>query len=123
MTPNRASLILPILLITVGAGWLLTTLGVAPGIDWIWTLGLAVAGILAFATGGVDKFTIVVGPFFIIASFMSLLRQTGRLRFDTEVPMLVILAGILLLIARSPAVPLPRWIIQDGAPDDGEKPV
>jgi hypothetical protein len=113
MNPNSKTLAIPILLITIGAGWLLTTLGVAPGINWVWTLGLAVVGVLTFALGGCDKVTIVIGPFFILASCLSLLRQTGRLHADTEVPILVIAAGVLLLIARLPAVPQPSWFVPD----------
>ena len=113
MNPDKKTLLVPILLITVGAGWLLTTLEVVPGIDWVWTLGLAVVGLLTLAVGGFDKVTVVIGPFFILASCLSILRQTDRLHLDVEVPMLVILAGILLLVARSPAIPAPEWIIQD----------
>jgi len=112
MKPDKKTLLLPILLIAVGVGWLLTTLGVAPGIDWVWTLGLAVVGLLAFVVAGFDKVTVVVGPFFVLASCLSILRQTGRLRLDIEVPILVILAGVLLLIARSPAIPVPGWLVE-----------
>jgi hypothetical protein len=104
-------LIVPILLITFGVGWLLTTLGVAPEIDWVWTLGIAIVGVLVFALGGFDKVTVVVGPFFLIASFLSILRQTGRMRVDIEVPILVITAGVLLLIARHRAIPAPKWLV------------
>ena len=113
MKSDKKTLLLPILLITVGAGWLLTTLGVCPGIDWVWTLGLAVVGLLTFAVGGFDKVTVVVGPFFILASCLSILRQTDRLNLDVEVPILVIVAGILLLVARIPAIPIPKWIVED----------
>ena len=113
MKPDKKTLLFPVLLITVGVGWLLTTLGVAPGIDWVWTLGLAVVGLLTIAVGGIDKVTVVVGPFFLVASCLSLLRQTDRLSLDVEVPILVIMAGVLLLIARSPAIPIPLWIMQD----------
>jgi hypothetical protein len=113
MKPETKTLVLPILIITLGAGWLLTTLGVVPGVDWVWTLGLAVTGLLTLAAGGLDKVTIVVGPFLLAASCLSLLRQTDRLRVDVEVPILVILAGALLLIARVPAIPAPRWIVED----------
>lgn len=109
MSPERKAIILPVVIITVGTGWLLTTLKVAPGIDWVWTLSLAIVGFLTFAAGGFDKVTVVIGPLFIIASCLSILRQTGRLHFDVEVPILVITAGILLLIARLPAIPPPVW--------------
>ncbi len=113
MKSEKNTLLLPILLITVGVGWLLSTLGIAPGIDWIWTLSLAVVGLLALALGGVDKVTVVIGPFFILASCLSILRQTDRLQLDIEVPILVIVAGVLLLVARTPAIPIPRWMIHE----------
>jgi hypothetical protein len=112
------TLIIPILLIIFGIGWVLTTMGVVPQIDWVWTLGIAVVGVLALAGGGIDKVTIVVGPFFMIASFLSILRQTNRLTVDLEVPLLVILAGVLMLIARMDFIPAPSWLIQ---PPDQER--
>ncbi len=121
MPQSKVALALPILLITLGAGWLLTTMGIAPGIDWVWTLSLAVVGVLTIAIGGFDKVTVVLGPFFIVASCLSLLRQTDRLVVNTEVPILVIVAGVLLLVARLPAIPLPRWILPDTNP--GKKPL
>jgi len=124
MSPDKKTLIVPILLITLGAGWLLTTIGVAPDIDWVWTLGLAIVGLLALAVGGFDKVTVVVGPFFIVASCLSILRQTGHLHVDVEVPILVIVAGVLLLIARTRAIPAPSWILPESRPskqDDGKQ--
>jgi hypothetical protein len=123
MKSDKTTLVLPILLITVGAGWLLTTLGVAPGINWVWTLGLAVVGLLTLAVSGFDKVSVVIGPLFIAASVLSVLRQTGRLHADIEVPILVIFAGVLLLVARTPAIPIPKWIIQDPKANgqDGDK--
>jgi hypothetical protein len=109
------TLVVPILLITLGTGWLLTTLGVVPQIDWVWTLGVAFVGILAFALGGGDKVTVVVGPFFLFAACLSVLRQTGRMALNLEVPLLVIAAGVLLLVARMKSIPAPKWLID--APD------
>lgn len=119
MTPSKKTLAIPLLLITVGTGWLLTTLEVAPGIDWVWTLGLAVIGVLAFAMSGIDKFTVVVGPLFILASCLSVLRQTDRLEIDVEIPILVISLGFLLLISRSARVPMPDWIVLENEKQEG----
>jgi hypothetical protein len=115
---DKRTLVVPIVIITVGVGWLLTTLEITPGIDWIWTLGLAVVGILSFAAGGWNKATFVIGSFFVIASGLSVLRQTGRLQIDHEVPILVIVIGVLLLFARSPAIPAPEWILPEPPPAD-----
>ena len=106
------TLIVPILLITLGIGWLLTTLGIVPQIDWVWTLGVALVGVLTFALGGIDKVTVAVGPFFLIASLFSILRQTGRLKIDIEIPVLVVTAGVLLLLARLPMIPPPKWLTE-----------
>ena len=113
MNNDKKTLLIPILLITVGTGWLLTTLNIAPHIDWSWILGLLVVGLLEFVVDGFNKVTVVIGPFFIAASCLSVLRQTGQLKFNVEVPILVILTGFLLLIARMKSIPLPKWIIVD----------
>ncbi len=110
MTADSKALFIPILLITVGVGWLMSTLGVAPDINWVWTLGLAAVGVLTFVQYGLDKVTVVIGSFFVILSVMSVLRQSGRLSLDVEVPLLVIAAGVLTLIARHPSIPAPKWL-------------
>lgn len=117
-THPKGPFVLSILIITVGVGWLLTTRGVGPGIDWVWTLGLGVIGILTFVVcGGVDKFSVALGPFFIVSSILSILRQTKTLDLDTEVPILVILIGILLMVAQMRAIPAPRWFVPLEPPD------
>lgn len=108
---DKKTLIVPILLITLGVGWLLTTLNVMPQIDWVWTLLVGLVGVLTFALGGIDKVTVVVGPFFILASILSVLRQTGQLTIDVEIPILVIVAGVLMLVARLNAIPPPSWLV------------
>jgi hypothetical protein len=120
MQPNhRAPLVIPILIIVVGVGWLLTARGFGPGINWVWTLGLGVIGILTFVLSGVDKVSVVVGPFFLLSSLLSVLRQTGNLDLDIEVPVLVITIGILLLIAQLPAIPKPGWFVPIAPEDPG----
>jgi hypothetical protein len=110
---NRAPLVIPILIIAVGVGWLLTAQGFGPGINWVWALGLGVIGILTFVVSkGVDKVSIVVGPFFLLASLLSVLRQSGQLSLDIEVPVLVISIGVLLLVAHWPAIPKPGWLVE-----------
>src|SRR5688572_25487437 len=109
---SKGPLVLGLLIITVGVGWLLTVQGIGQGIDWIWTLGLGVVGIAAFViSGGVDKVSIIIGPFFIIASVLSILRQSGQLKTDFEVPVLVILVGVLVVVAQMSFVPVPRWAV------------
>lgn len=117
---DKKTLLLPLLLITLGTGWLLTTLGFAPKVAWIWTLGLAGTGLLTFVVSGIDKVSVVIGPFFIIASCLSVLRQTGRLELNIEVPILVIVIGALLLVARLPTIPMPDWFVPEPPPHGSE---
>jgi hypothetical protein len=103
---------LALLIITLGVGWLLTAQGWGNGINWIWTLGLGIVGVLVFVvSGGIDKLSVVVGPLFLIASVLSILRQTGRVQIDLELPLLVIAGGVLLLVAQLPAIAVPRWLV------------
>ena len=118
-TNSRAPLVIPILIIVVGVGWLLTAQGFGPSINWVWTLGLGVIGILTFVISkGFDKVSVVIGPFFLLASLLSVLRQTGQLSLDIEVPVLVISIGALLLLAQRPAIPKPRWFVALPAPEE-----
>ena len=110
MTTDKKTLTLPILFIVVGIGWLLTNLEIGPNINWAWSLGLGAIGVLTFTFFGIDKVSVVLGPFFILASTFSILRQSGRLHFDIEVPIMVIVFGVLLLVARSSLVPIPDWV-------------
>ncbi|MEM1225298.1 MAG: hypothetical protein AAGJ40_06360 [Planctomycetota bacterium] len=121
MTPEKKTLLLPVLMIATGIGWLLSAMNVAPGINWVWTLSLAAVGILTFVISGLDKFTVVFGPLLIGASCLSVLRQTGRLHLDIEVPILVIFVGLLLLIARVRAVPIPTWAVEPARAANNEK--
>ena len=67
MPKSKGPLVVSILIVTVGVGWLLSALKVEPEINWVWTLGLVVVGILAFViAGGIDKVSIVLGPWFLI---------------------------------------------------------
>jgi hypothetical protein len=84
-------------------------LEIAPRIDWAWSLALAVIGLLSFFVSGVNKVTVVVGNLFLASSILSILRQLGWLNVKVEMPILVVIAGGLILFARMPFVPRPAW--------------
>lgn len=104
---NRGTLVVPIVMVGAGTGWTLNALGVAPGIDWMWTLGLASVGVWAFVAAGMKKFGVVVGSFLAAASTLSVMRQTGLIPPGVEVPVLVTALGCVLLVAR--AFPSTQW--------------
>ena len=111
--PAKLTLVLSIALVMIGTGWLTTTLADAPGLNWVWALALAIAGISTFLAVGLDKVTVVVGPLCILAGFLCVLRQASRLPTNVEAPILFVAGGILLLIARAPFIPFPAWVVQD----------
>jgi hypothetical protein len=113
MTASKSTVLLPVLLIAVGSGWLLSRSGIAPEVDWVWTLILAALGIFTFILGGLDKVTAIVGPLLLVGSGMSWLRQTGRISVGFEVPALMILGGVLALVAHLRIIPPPRWLRAD----------
>lgn len=90
----------PIVVIAVGILWLLNVLKITPGVDWLWTGGLAVAGIFVLLVGGRTRRSLVVGWLLIATSICSLLRQLGYLPPDTELPIIVIVLGVLLGVAQ-----------------------
>ena len=113
--PSKGPLILGMLILAVGVGWLLSVTSSGSGVNWIWPLALAALGVATFIlSGGFDKFSVSTGAFFLVASVLSVLRQTGRLSADIELPILVVTIGALLLAVQLPVIPLPRWFGSGG---------
>ena len=102
---KKSGVVVPILLVAVGVGWLLTNLGFVPGIEWAWSLGLIAGGILTLVIRGLNKGSIVIGPFLIICGLLSIARQSGMIDLKIEIPCLVIAIGALLLISRLSNLP------------------
>lgn len=100
----------PLFLITLGTGWLLTSRGVFPGVNWLWVLALGGAGALCLLLWGLDKATFFIGSMLMLTSVASVLRQTGRLELNTEIPSLVIASGVLMILARWLPIRWPEWV-------------
>jgi hypothetical protein len=110
---RRMRFLAPILITTVGTGWLLTVRGVIPGVQWVWVLVLAVLGAFLLCVN-VNKVSVAVGPSLMAAAALSMLRQTRWIAINTEVPLLTMIVGSLWTAAYLLPVPLPAWIIADG---------
>src|SRR5687767_12662722 len=113
MTRKRKPVLIAVCLMALGTAWLLNNIGVMPGVNWVWTLGLAAVAVVILAASGVDKLTVVVVPLLILASIASVLRQSGRISANYEVPALVIIAGALVLISHLLPVPVPAWLVEE----------
>jgi hypothetical protein len=101
------SMIISLLVIAIGTAWLLNSMNIIPGVNWVWTIGLAAAGVLIIGLGGFNKLTVVVGPFLIVAAALSLMRQRGTLPVNRELPVLIIALGILMLFSQLSRLPSP----------------
>jgi hypothetical protein len=118
-TERAKRFLIPVVIIMVGTMWLLNVCHVLPDIDWVWTGGLGGLGILILAFGGVNKLTLVAGPWLLGASLTSILRQTDHLQINQEVPILTLAFGILLLLVELLRLPLPEFMKEDqGKTDD-----
>jgi hypothetical protein len=119
----KGPLALSILIIAVGVGWLLTAQGFGAGVDWLWTILLGTVGVLTFVlSGGVDKVSVVIGPFFLVTSVLSILRQRQMISVDVEIPIMVILIGVLLFFAQMGFVPAPGWLTPLTVEPERKKP-
>ncbi len=97
-------------LVGVGVGWLLASLGYLPEINWVWVLMFMALGILPLGIGGLNRATFVVSGFFFCASLGSILRQTGKISLNVEIPSLVIAAGVLTLVSMVVGLKSPEWM-------------
>ena len=109
MSKSKEPLLLSGAMIILGLAWLLNSYDVIPGVNWVWTLPLGALGLIALAFGGINKVTVVISPFLMIASVLSVMRQTDRLSADREVPLLMIVLGALMLAGYFLPLPLPDW--------------
>lgn len=98
-------------LMLIGGVWLLASLGYLPEINWFWVLALFSLGLIPLLAGGLNKVTFISGGFFFAASVSSVLRQTGKIALNIEVPTLIIIAGLLTLIAMVLRISTPAWLL------------
>jgi hypothetical protein len=96
---------LPVTLIVVGLGWLLWEFRLFPDVDWIIGLGFIAGGIAVMAIDGINKSSVVIGPFLIAIGIAWLLHDRYGTNWRYIVPVMLVLLGALMLVARSPKVP------------------
>jgi len=96
---------LPITLIVVGVVWLVWYLGWLPDKDWVIGLGFIAGGIAVLAIDGFTRTSVVAGPFLIAIGLGWLAHDQYRVSWSIIVPLILILLGVLMLVARSPSIP------------------
>jgi hypothetical protein len=96
---------LPITLIVVGLVWLIWYQGWLPDKDWAIAIGFCVAGIGVMAIDGITKNSVVMGPFLVAIGVAWIVHDRYRTSFGLIVPAMLVILGLLMLVARSSAVP------------------
>lgn len=114
MNNTRRRFIVPVLVTVSGLTWLMNVLNIIPEVNWLIVGGLATIGVLVLFVGGVNKLTVVFGPFLMIASVCSLLTYTGALERGRGIPVLMVALGGLLLLSQVLKVPLPDFLRSEG---------
>jgi hypothetical protein len=104
-TPVMSRFIIPALVVGFGILWMLDILGVTPPLGMVWIIGLAGIGVAIFASRGFNKETFPWGAFFFACAGCSLLRQLDVLSLKVELPLLVIILGVLLGINQTALIP------------------
>lgn len=87
------------LIIIVGLFWLLMVLDIVPPVQWLWSAALFAAGVYITLFERGNRAMAIVGPFLILLSGLSVLRQLDIIRLEVELPIAVIGFGVLNLIA------------------------
>jgi hypothetical protein len=103
-------LVFPTLVTGLGVAWLLNSLGILPSVDWIYSLGLALTGLVVFFWLGWNKLTVPLGGFLLASGVAAALRQAGAVEAAVVYPVLTIVLGGLLFASVSSRVPLPGWV-------------
>ena len=96
---------LPITLIVVGSAWLLWYFRLFPDIDWIIAVGLVLGGVAILYLDGMTKNSIVSGPILIATGIAWALHDRWHVTWFMLMPMLLVLLGVLMLIARRSNIP------------------
>ncbi|MDD3153287.1 MAG: hypothetical protein PHS41_00350 [Victivallaceae bacterium] len=117
---KRKNLLAPLLIILIGTAWLLNQGNFIPGVDWVWTSVFFLAGASILLGTKPGRFAFVSGMFLMLGTILSIFRQTGKLSVSWEVPILVVLLGVLMLIAQFLSFPLKAARRNPSSPAGGD---
>ena len=96
---------IPITLIVAGLAWLAWRLAWFPDFDWIIAVGLVAGGVAIMVLDGLTKSSVVIGPFLMGVGIAWGAHERYRVHWSVLVPVLLVLLGVLMLVARNPRFP------------------
>ncbi|NIL99312.1 MAG: hypothetical protein GTO53_14575 [Planctomycetales bacterium] len=100
MPHNESQLVAPVLQIVVGIGWLLTSRYIVRALRWFRPLVRAAARVWMRMVQGIHPASMVLGFFLILAAVLWVGRQAGKLNWQTEMSLLLIGLGSLILFSK-----------------------
>lgn len=110
------NLTLPLLLIALGAAWLLHNVGLLPDLRSVGAIALAGAGLAVLFLEGITKQSVVSGPMLIAGGATWYARDHNLVSWSVLGPLLLIVFGVCLFISRLPSVPASRGRGEQAAP-------
>lgn len=96
---------LPITLIVLGILGLVWYFGWIPDFDTMTSIAFIAGGVLVLVMDGITKSSIVLGPTLIAVGVAWWVHDQQHVRLRLLVPVLLIVIGLLMLVARSPRIP------------------
>jgi hypothetical protein len=97
--------VLPIALIVFGAAWLAREMGWFHELHMVVAVAFIVLGIAILVSEGINRSSVVSGPFLVYVGVAWLAHDRGYVSIQVIWPVGIIVLGILLFIARLPAIP------------------
>lgn len=97
----------PLVLIVVGVLWLLVATDLAPATSTLIALALAGVGVTQLVLEGFNKNTLVAGPMWMLAGGLVYAVMHRLIGLSVAGATATIVLGLLMLLARLPAVPEP----------------
>ena len=97
----------PLMIALFGIFWLLAQMKFFDIGQMLWTIGLLGGGILIFTYLGFSKSTFVLGSMLIIGAGFSLLRYNSIIQVEFEIPILIIILGVIMGINNTKLIPEP----------------
>ena len=99
---------LPIVLVTIGAVWLIHVLGLLPDLRVVGAIALIIAGVAVLAIEGITKAAVVSGPMLIFGGAIWFAYDHDMIGRYVIAPSFLIVLGLCLFVSRLPSVPVSR---------------
>jgi uncharacterized membrane protein YhhN len=103
----------PLVLFLVGLGLLLIQLDLFPAGKVMWTGGLLIGSVCVFLNQGFNKSSFIPGTILLTLSILSLVRYNTGLSFEMEIPIILMVVGVIMALNKTSLIPDPKPAAED----------